>query len=260
MRYVHRFKVVVTVLLCGLVFPAVTACHSTPEPSAYDYVRVFVHGQGVLGVSAKYTDPTRIAVFFHGLDQTEKVLLDDAHRPLVDTLVNAGFAVVAGDAGGNAFGNSDSQSDYLGLIEFAQAHYGGPLPMYFIAESMGAAAATIIYATTPDLNVRGLAGISPALDYQSVPDGLQPAITAAYAPRSPESANPMTIAPKLLAGKHFRFWASDTDTMVPAALNATAFQRKFGAVADVTVETCTGDHADPSCMPAEPILDWLNRL
>jgi hypothetical protein len=253
-----RLKATFVVLLCGL-FPAVTAC-SAQQPVPYDYVRVFLHEQGVLGLSLRDTDPTRIAVYFHGLDNNEKVLLDDTHRPLVDNLVNAGFAVVASNAGGNVFGNAGSQFDYLELIRFAQEHYGGPLPLYFIAESMGAIAATNIYAKVPELDVLGLAGISPALDFDTAEEGVRPAIAAAHAPESPAAMNPLALPPELLEGKHFRFWASDADTAVPAALNAKAFEQQFGAVADVTVASCTGEHADPSCIPAEAILEWLNQL
>ncbi|CAN5341877.1 hypothetical protein BH11ACT7_BH11ACT7_16200 [soil metagenome] len=249
----------VAVMLCGLVFPVLTAC-SNNGPVLYDYVRVYLHEQGVLGVSKQHADPTRIAVYFHGLDNNEKVIIDDAHRELVDTLVNAGFAVVAGNAGGNVFGNAGSQSDYVELIRFAQEHYGGPLPVYFIAESMGAVAAANIYAKVPEVNALGMVGISPALDIENVQEPLRPAVAAAYAPKSPETMNPLSLPPELLEGKHFRFWASDGDTTVPAQLNAAAFQQEFGSVADVTVEACTGEHADPSCMPAAQILDWLNTL
>ena len=254
----NRFRTALVVLLCGLVFPAVAACSN--GPLLYDYVRVFLHDEGVLGVSKQHTDPTRIAVYFHGLDSDEKVLLDDAHRELVDTLVNDGFAVVASNAGGDVFGNAGSQSDYLELIRFAQEHYGGPLPVYFIAESMGAVAASNIYAKVPDLDVLGMVGISPALDFDTAQEAFQPAIAAAYGSRSPDAMNPLGLPREDLEGKHFRFWASDSDTVVPAALNAKAFEQKFASVTDVTVTSCTGEHSDPSCMPAGQILDWLNAL
>ena len=254
-----RFRTVLVVLLCGLVFPVVTAC-SNSGPVLYDYVRVYLNGQGVLGVSKQDAAPTRIAVYFHGLDNSEKVLIDDAHRELVDTLVNEGFAVVASNAGGNVFGNAGSQFDYRELIQFSQEHYGGPLPMYFIAESMGAVAAANIYAKDPDVNVLGMVGISPALDLDSAQPGVQPAIATAFAPDSPDTVNPIKFTPEMLEGNHFGFWASDNDTTVPAHQNAEAFAQKFGAVAEVTVTPCTGEHADPSCMPAGPILEWLNQL
>jgi hypothetical protein len=254
-----RFRTALAVLLCGLVFPVLTAC-SNNGPVLYDYVRVYLHEQGVLGVSKQNTDPTRIAIYFHGLDSNEKVLLDDAHRPLVDTLVNAGFAVVASNAGGNVFGNAGSQFDYLELIRFAQENYGGPLPMYFIAESMGAVAATNIYAKERGVNALGMVGISPALDFGSAQQGFRSAIAAAYASGSPATMDPVNLSPELLEGKKFRFWASDGDTLVPARQNAQAFEQKFGQVADVTVESCTGEHSDPSCMPPAQILDWLNTL
>lgn len=258
-RVTRRFRTALVVLLCGLVFPVVTAC-SNSGPVLYDYVRVYLNEQGALAVSKQNTDPTRIAVYFHGLDNNEKVLIDDSHRELVDTLVNAGFAVVASNAGGNVFGNAGSQSDYLELIQFAQEHYGGPLPMYFIAESMGAIAAVNIYAKESDVDVLGMAGISPALDFRAAAQGFQPAIAAAYTDASPEDMNPLDLSPELLEGKHFRFWASDADTTVTARQNAGAFEEKFGSVADVSVTPCTGEHADPSCMPAAQILDWLNQL
>jgi pimeloyl-ACP methyl ester carboxylesterase len=255
----NRLSATLGVLLGVVALLVASACGSG-QPLAYDYIRVFLHEQGVLGLTKQHTDPTRIAVYFHGLDNNEKVLLDDAHRPLVDSLVNDGFAVVASNAGGNVFGNEDSQEDYLQLIQFAQEHYGGPLPVYFIAESMGAVAAANLYAKVPGLDVLGMVGISPALDFGVAQQDLQPAIAAAYAPESPATMNPLDLPPKLLAGKHFRFWASPQDTFVPAATNATAFEQQFGSVADVTVATCTGDHADPSCMPPGQILDWLNGL
>ncbi|MET0896530.1 MAG: alpha/beta hydrolase [Mycobacterium sp.] len=254
----NRFRTALVVLLCGLVFPAVAGCSN--EPVLYNYARVFLNDQGVLAVSKQDAEPTRIAVYFHGLDSDEKVLLDDAHRGLVDTLVNNGYAVVASNAGGNVFGNAGSQSDYVELIRFAQEHYGGPLPVYFIAESMGAIAASNIYAEVPELDVLGMVGISPALDFENTREDFRPAIAAAYAPDSPDRMDPLNLAPEALAGKHFRFWASDSDTVVPAALNAQAFANKFGSVTDVTVTPCTGEHSDPSCMPAGQILEWLDQL
>ena len=102
----------------AVVITAITACSHQPVGSQYlpyEYLRVYVDGQPTLGLTM-WHQPRGLVIFFHGLDTDEYVLTgDEVHKRLTDQLVDAGFAVVASRAGGNAYGNAASQHNYREL-------------------------------------------------------------------------------------------------------------------------------------------------
>ncbi len=249
------FRMLAVFLATTLAVGTLVGC-SKAEVTEYDYTRVYVDGQGTLGVAKRGEAPRALVVYFHGLDSNEMVLLDEHHKPLTDLLVNAGYAVVASNAGGNSFGNPRSQRDYAELARVAREQYRTG-SVYLLAESMGAVAAVNLLAESTDPTLRGLVAISPALDLASAPEQYQQAIAAAYPEGTMEQSNPIALAPDLLAGKRMRFYASDGDTLVQTAHNADAFRDRFASVADISVVPCSGGHLDPSCVQPEDIAKWF---
>jgi pimeloyl-ACP methyl ester carboxylesterase len=247
-------------VVLAVVCTAVTSC-AEPHVEKYDYLRVYVDGQSTLGLSKRGAPPTRLVIFFHGLDTDEHVLTADGmHQKLTDALIDNGFAVVASKAGGNAYGNPDSQRDYRELARVAAMHYRVG-DVYLLAESMGTIAAVNLLAESDVVRVRGLAAISPALDLLTAPPQYRAAIAAVYPDKAVlERVNPLNLPPEALAGKNLRFYASPDDPVVASNANALAFQSRFGSVANISVVPCTGEHMNESCVQGDDIARWFTSL
>lgn len=238
-----------------------TACKSgTDDVGDYEFLRVQIDGQPGLGVSKKGQKPKALVVFFHGLDADESILRqDEMHTRLTETLVDAGYAVVASRAGGNAFGNAASRHNYAEVAKSGLTHYGVK-EVFFLAESMGAIAAVDILASTPHPGLRGLAAVSPALDLNAAGPNYEFAVKDAFTTETLESANPMNLPAHELLGKRIRFYATPTDTVIPTPEHAIAFQQRYGSNADITIVPCTGDHLDSSCIQPNDIVQWFDSL
>ena len=258
-RTSRRVVVVLTAVAVLVSAGSVSACSRSPKES-FDYMRVELRGQAVLGVSKRGVEPRGVVVYFHGLDKDQDILTaDDAHEHLTNALTSAGFAVVAGNAGGNAFGNQVSQDQYADIAKLASERYKVQ-NVFFLAESMGTLAAVNMMARALTSRVRGLAAISPALNLESTPPAYQAAVAEAYPEQSFADANPMNLPAESFQGKHFRFYVTPQDAIVSTKNNAKAFQARFGSVADISIVECTGAHLDPSCIQPDDIVDWFKKL
>ncbi|ANW65686.1 hypothetical protein BCA37_20855 [Mycobacterium sp. djl-10] len=249
-----RWRTVVAAVMVAAGLVSAVGC----EADGLDTLRLSIDGESALGVHRTGVPVQGLVVFFHGLDRDQSILEADAvHRELTATLTEAGYAVVASSAGGNAFGNTLSQNHYQQLIFGAAEHYRTN-QVFFLAESMGTLAAVNLMATNADLGVRGLAAINPLLDTDSLQGGYHAQALSAN-PRLNE-VNPLRIAPAALAGMDFRFYVTADDALVPTSRNAAAFVRRFGGTSDISVVTCTGEHMDPSCIQGKDIVRWFNNL
>ena len=243
----------------GVMLMWVSAC-AEKSTTDLDYLRVVVDGQDTLGVSQKGHPPKAVVVYFHGLDADEGVIMsDDKHTNFTTALVDKGYAVVASRAGGNAFGNDASRRNYAKLALSARAHYRVQ-DVYFVAESMGAIAATSLLAATPDPRLRGLVAISPALNLEAVPPQYRSAVQAAYPTEPVGNADPMNLPISDLIGKNIKLYTAQADTQVDTSTNADAFERKFGRSARISVARCSGDHVDPSCFEGPAVATWFDGL
>lgn len=236
---------------------ASTGC-STVDDGGLTRDRVVVDGDNTVGVVDADVTTRGVVVYFHGLDEDESILeKDDPHRSLVRDLTDAGYAVVASRAGGNAFGNNASQLNYAELATWAADRYRVS-DVFFLAESMGAIAAMNLLAKDPDLRPRGLAAIGPALNFDQAPADYRTSI--ADANPDPAAVDPMQLPVESLSGSNIRFYVSPSDTLVPTSANADAFRARFGGVADISIVECTGPHLDPSCLQGEDVVTWFNGL
>jgi hypothetical protein len=194
------------------------------------------------------------------LDRDESILdLDDPHRRLIAALADAGFPVVASSAGGNAFGNISSQQNYSALA-FGSAERYRATQVFFLAESMGAVAAVNVMANNKSLSVAGLAAISPLLNLGALPAQYRPAAEDANSGVSIFDLSPLGLPAASIRGGNFRFYVTPDDELVPTEDNATAFQRKFGSVANVSMVACSGEHLNPSCIQERDIVGWFKSL
>ena len=242
------------VLCCSIV-----GCthHDTDYSLTLDDIAV--GGSGTAGLSVAGRPVKGIAVYFHGADQNARFIRDsEKHRNVFDALLRDGLAVVAADAHGNAFGNPESREDYRRLIAAARARYG-IVPLFFIAESMGALAALALISEDKQHDVKGMIGISPLM-------GLPPELRSVSFIKGPwhrdvpDAGDPLTWSPEAFAGRSFRLYASQDDTVIPADASATAFANRFGSVASVDVVPCTGGHAASACYQGSGVAKWIDTL
>jgi pimeloyl-ACP methyl ester carboxylesterase len=247
------------VALVAVLVASLSSC-SKSDPG-FEYMRVSVDGQQTLAISKKGVAVRGVVVFFHGLDGDEFTLTsEDAHRAVTEKLVNAGFALTASAAGGNAFGNPGSQENYRQLIQMALAHYGVE-NVFFLADSMGAIAAMNIYASIDSARIRGLAAFNPLVNLAEE----APKYSQFSAEGYPDSdtfnlSDPMQFPATAFDAKKLRFYVSPSDSVVSADSNALAFQKRFGEGADLTTVECAGQHGDPSCFQGDDVLKWFTSL
>jgi hypothetical protein len=241
----------------AVVITAITSC--SHQPVTYLYLRVYVDGQSTLGIT-KWRQPRGLVIFFHGLDTDEYVLTgDEVHKRLTDQLLDAGFAVVASKAGGNAYGNEASQHNYRQLGRVAVKHYQ-VTDVYLLAESMGTVAAVNLLAFSETLRIHGLAAILPVLDLNSAPPGHQADIPERHPDEPLESVNPMKLPLGSLRGKTMRFYVNHDDSLATTEEQAAAFQTRFGSAAKISIVPCKGGELDPSCMQGTDIVRWFASL
>ncbi|TFV59921.1 alpha/beta hydrolase [Mycobacterium sp. PS03-16] len=241
------------------VATVVASCAPQPPPEL-DYMRVSIDGQPTLGIVKRDVEARGVVVFFHGLDHQEYSLIEDEpHQELTETLVNAGFAVVASKAGGNAYGNSASQRNYRELAKEAVEHYR-VANVFLLAESMGAIAAANLLASGDPPQMLGLAAISPVLNLAHPPAEHREAIALSFPDKSIESVDPIGLPTDNFQSKKIRIYASPEDPLVSRDANALAFQARFGQVADISMVSCTGPHGDPSCVQADDLVKWFTQL
>lgn len=211
---------------------------------------------GTVAVTARDVAVTGIAVYFHGSDQTAMVVREsEKHRELFAPILQAGYAVVAADAVGNAFGNPASQSDYRRLIAAAKQRFQVDR-LYFVAESMGSLAALALLREDTRGDVEGLVGISPLA---GMPPQVreQSYIKGPWGGEVPDDADPMSWPVTDFQGRRFLFYVPEHDTVIPAAADGRAFASRFGSVASIEVQSCSGDHVDPTCYQGDTTEQWM---
>jgi pimeloyl-ACP methyl ester carboxylesterase len=239
---------------------ALTASCATQELSRYDYFRITIDGQQTLGISLKQALIRAVVIFFHGVGGNEFTMTaDQAHKDFAAKLVNAGFAVVSSNAGGDAWGNPASQKNYVYLGGAAAQHYGTE-NLFFIAESMGAIAATNLLASGPTLRVRGFAAINPVLNLADVAPQYRSVVDEIYPNRSADAVDPMKLPVEAFHDRKMRFYVSRTDSLVDANANAYLFKARFGDVADISVVDCSGQDGDVSCLRGDDVVEWFSQL
>lgn len=246
-----------TILALGLaaVLSAIVSCAS--ENSGFEYLRLQVDGQPTLAITKKDVFIRGVVVYFHGADEDEFALTsDDARQSMTDHLVNAGFAVVASRAGGNAFTDPATLQNYRELGSMALQHYRIE-NMYFLAESQGSIAAINLLASsfTP---VRGLAAIRPALDAGGEA-GMWASQAGQGAPTLQKMTAPLALPAESLDGRSMRFYVND-DASPSESTRITEFEQRFGPTADISVVSCTDGGAESSCVQGEDIVKWFTAL
>ena len=242
-----------------LLFCTITGCthHDTDYSLKLDDVAV--GGPGTAGLSVVGQPVKGIVVYFHGSDQNARVIRDsEKHRNVFDPLLRGGLAIVAADAGGDAYGNLASREDYRRLIAAARTKYG-QVPLFFVAESMGALAALALINEDTQHDVKAMVGITALM-------GLPPDIRnvsfikGPWQGTVPTDADPLSWPPEAFAGRSFRLYASPDDKVIPPSASATAFADRFGSVATVKVVECAGGHVASACYQGSDVATWFASL
>ncbi len=252
-----------------LVCCAGTACAAPDDPAldggppgTGDLVveRYELDGDPVMGVSGRGRPVEALVVYLHGRGETSTATLDDPQlRVVTQALVEAGYAVVSSDAGGDSFGSPGAQGAYLRLAEAAREHYATDTT-FLLAESMGGLAALPLAASGEVRDLRGTAAINPAISLTAPSVAAHGEAAAAAWGRVPGGADdPLLLPPHRLAGQHFRFYVTDGDDVVPTPEHAGALAERLEGVAEVSLVGCTGEHVDPSCFQAQDVVAWFDE-
>ncbi|WP_422745657.1 alpha/beta hydrolase [Mycobacterium sp. WMMD1722] len=224
-----------------------------------EYYRLTLDGENAVGVSRKGAEPRGIVLFFHGMDRDETILdVDEPHRELTEALTGAGYVVVASRAGGNVWGNAASRRVYADLAYGSAEHYGVD-KLFLLSESMGAIAATNLMAGG-EFNISGMVAINPLLDVRSLEPKYVAQAEDANSDVPISAVNPIDIPVAKMKDEKLRFYVTPDDQLVPTDRNATAFERRYGGVADISTVMCSGEHMDPSCIQGKDIVAWFNSL
>ena len=248
---------IVARLVAAVILAAATSAGCADDRAKFDYLRIQVDGQPTLSITKSDVLVRGIVVFFHGQDEDEFVLtVDAARKAMTERLVNAGFAVVASRAGGNSFTTAAAVSNYRELASVAMQHYRIS-NVYLLAESTGAIAAANLLAAGA-APVRGMAAISPVLDVRNTTGW--PTSFTVNPPPTPQAANPIDLPVTSFAGRSLRFYVDDADPVAQTASNAAAFENKFRSAAAISVVSCSGGHADPSCYQPDDVVKWFTSL
>ena len=216
-------------------------------------------GPDTLGLKASGQPVKGLIVYFHGSDQSSRVIAEDRrHTDYFDPFLRAGYAVVAADAEGNAYGNLKSRADYRRLISAAQQKYIAG-PVFFVAESMGALAALALISEDTTRQIKGMVAISPLMGLPPEAESLS-YVADAWGGKIPTNADPLDWPPDAFADRLFRLHAAKDDNVIPPVVSAQAFADKFGSVADIEIMPCEGGHVALSCYQGPHDEEWISRI
>jgi hypothetical protein len=187
-----------------------------------------------------------LVVYAHGYGAGLDDLLDgQAFGGLAQALVAAGYAVAAGQAGGNAWGDAASVDSHALLAATARRLVGSP-DVFLVAESMGGLAAAQLVSGDRIAGLRAYAGIAPLCDLSSVYDEFPDSVDAAHGGGVDEALARLSPV-RLDADVPVLPWASDDDTVVPRNRNADVCAAQVAAAGgSARVVAARGEHGDPA--------------
>lgn len=245
-RMKARWQLVVLIAVTSI---ALASCTPEPKLEPGSVTRAVLDGQDVR-IDAPLTEEIRgVAVWFHGRGGDVDTRMDSNW---LNSIREAGWAVASGDLGGpTGWGDPASVSAAGELSRWASDQAGAPVKLV-IAGSMGAVVALnamvrggveapCFYAIMPVFDLRSLPVPSYIADLQRVyPTGI------------PASANP---AESDLPRVTYRVLSSDSDSEVPAQLNADVFASRT----DASVLKVQGDHGDRSHFNADDLSQFAMK-
>jgi pimeloyl-ACP methyl ester carboxylesterase len=195
-----------------------------------------------------------LVVFLHGWGQTRWSLLSRREEASVASAVSdAGFTLLAADAGGKAWGDPASLADYERLIARTRQRYDLQ-DVFLMGESMGGLATMQLARRLND--VRAATAWFPVCDLRTMQQArFQDTIRSAWAGRSRSAVSPVAVGDTPLL-----VWASAADTVVDATTNAAVcVDEAKAAGAEVTYFHTTGEHGDPSNYDPATVVAFFER-
>jgi dienelactone hydrolase len=195
-----------------------------------------------------------LVVFLHGWGQTRWSLLSRRQEATVAHAVSeAGFTILAADAGGEAWGDARSVADYRALIQRTQRRYRLH-DVFLMGESMGGLATMQLARELPD--VRAATAWFPVCDLRTMHEPrFQPSIRGSWSGTSRAAVSPVAVGRTPLL-----VWASPADTIVNASTNAAVCVAEAKAAgAEVTYFHTTGEHGDPSNYQPSTVVQFFEK-
>lgn len=244
--------IVVLVVAAGVVGYRLASPSDDPRPEVAAAAAEIVHADGEGGEVVTLLPESsngRLVAYAHGHEQDARdVYADPELAGVAAALLDAGYTVLAADAGGNNWGNEAGVSSYMSAVEDAQREYDLDATALMV-ESMGALAG--LPAAT-EVGAGAVVAWYPVCDASSVADD------EALGESIDESGVDVdTVSPVAMPDVPAMIWASPDDSRVPIAENAeVCFAQSAGGAELVRTK---GDHGDPSNFDPDAVVTFLDR-
>lgn len=212
--------------------------------------------------------PKTLVVYHHGMTETGSGVITEtiaAKQALFRAIADAGYVVAACNAHLNNWGNSAALADYVELFAYLRVCYNVS-KVVFIGQSMGGLS-SLLTAAAHSILVAGWAGIYPvcSLSTAYADPSFTASINTAYSISGDYAAktaghDPLLLDGSMFTGLRMRFYASASDTSVPAGTHSTpmaALVEDYATENDVVA--CSGNHGDPSHFQSSDLLSFLGR-
>lgn len=214
----------------------------------------------------------KCVIFFHGLGGHAKDMWNSLESPLFKGFLDAGYVIIASDyTNPSCWGNAQSSIDIDNLISLYQKYLNIQNEYYLVIESMGGITGLNAIAHSQTCKAKAVIGIYPTANLTSLYDNgngsMAGSIAAAYGITDPSqfATKANGYDPMLRDGNIYKnipmlFWSSYSDTTVPRATNADAFASKINELGgNVTINTSTGNHGDPSNFVPQDAVNFFGK-
>lgn len=201
------------------------------------------------------TEPKTLALYFHGSSETQDTPFTGLGKNITDKLISEGYIVAASFAGGNAWGNQDSQDDYYDLYAYINGLYNIN-KVVFIGQSMGGLTSLNLLASNRITECYAWYGVYPVTNLNEAyfNEGFASAIETAYGfvgsgnyAAATAGFDPQIATTSLFAEKTYDMTSSPDDTLIFKTTNSDLFKTKINSVAfRANVFAATGAHGDAS--------------
>ena len=239
------------------------------DPIYGNAVRVLVPAGGA-AVPYNSAVPTRVIMYCHGAGESQTAITADALKTAcVEALVNAGYIVAGSNAAGDNWGNQAGTDAYAGLDKYLRDNYnvggvglwsqsaGGPSGLSALIQGKVKGVVGWL-GTYPVCNLANMMGGAYASAINTA-YGVTGVGTATYANKT-YGMDPLLHAARDFRDTPMRFYASNSDTVVPGAQHSTLLQAIVASSRrEAVLVACTGNHGDPSHFVPAEYVEFFNR-
>lgn len=251
---------------------------AAPQALAYSVAVGTVSGDSwqllrPVGLSDSTAAP--MIIYCHGYGETQQSTTNDSNNSTICVAAcQAGYRILSAGAGGIAWGNAASITNYWNAFNQFNAGLINTSRIIFWGKSMGGIAGQLCCLDSRFAGtglVKGFLGTYPACSlswcYNSGVGTFQSDINTAY--NIPGGGNyatqtsghdPLLTTASAWSGLRWRAYASSGDVTVTKADNSDAMSTHIsGQATENTVVACSGGHGDPSHFQPSDYISFFNR-